>query len=70
MVLVLLVLICPFVLFLKDEEEDEEDEEDEDREEAMDTAKKETEASDGKHRQYSRALAWGRRDLATCLALS
>lgn len=36
--------------FLKDEEEDEEDEEDEDREEAVDTTKKETEASDGERR--------------------
>lgn len=48
-----------FVPFFKDEEDDEEDEEDEDREEAMDTAKKETEASDGK---YNGVLAWGRRD--------
>lgn len=40
-----------FILFLKDEEDNEEDEEDEEHEEAMDAVKKETEASDGKHRQ-------------------
>lgn len=39
------------VPFLKDEDEDEEDEEDEEHEEAMDTGKKATEASDGKHSQ-------------------
>lgn len=35
----------------KDEEDEEEDEDDEEHEEAMDVTKKETEASDGKHKQ-------------------
>lgn len=58
-----------FIPFLEEDEEEEEDEEDDDHEEAMDTAKKETQASDGKHRQYSRILAWGERGSATCLIL-